>query len=172
MRRRTSWRTRPVAAGFSLIEMLVVLVIMGLLAGVAGLTGAGRPHAELMSSAREVAGLLREIRARAGNANRPQRVVADVELNRLWAGSAEPSGRVVVVPRTFRMTLVTTGAEAASAARGAILFFPDGGSTGGGVRLEPARRQGEAIVVSVDWLTGRVAIEDGGMHRSGTGKAR
>jgi general secretion pathway protein H len=166
------WRPRFLAAGFSLLEMLVVLVIMGLLAGIATLTGAGRSHAELMSAAREVAGLLREVRARAGNANRPQRVVADVELNRLWADTPETSGRVVVVPRALRMSLSTTGAEALSAARGAILFFPDGSSTGGGVRLEPARLQGETIVVSVDWLTGRVALEEGGTRRSNMGKAR
>jgi general secretion pathway protein H len=173
MRRRPLWRGRFLAAGFSLIEMLVVLVIMGLLAGVAVLTGAGRSHAELVSSAREVAGLLREVRARAGNANRPQRVVADVELNRLWAADrAETSARVVAVPRALRISLITIGAEALSSARGAILFFPDGSSTGGGVRLERAGRQGEAIIVSVDWLTGRVAIEDGETRRSGTGKAR
>jgi general secretion pathway protein H len=152
--------------------MLVVLLIMGLLAGIATLTGAGRSHAELMSSAREVAGLLRESRARAGNANWPQRVVADVGLNRLWVDTADTSGRVVVVPRALRMSLITTGAETLSSARGAILFFPDGSSTGGGVRLEPARLQGETIVVSVDWLTGRVAIEDGGTRHSGMGKAR
>ena len=70
---------------------------------------------------REVAGLLRESRARAGNANRPQRVVADVELNRLWVDTGETSGRVVVVPRALRMSLFTTGAEALSPARGAIL---------------------------------------------------
>lgn len=172
MRRPPPWRTRFHAAGFSLIEMLVVLLIMSFLAGVAALTGAGRSHAELMNSASEVAGLLREIRARAGNANRPQRVVADVELNRLWAETAEPSGRVVAVPRALRISLITIGAEALSAARGAILFFPDGSSTGGGVRLELAHRQGETIVVSVDWLTGRVAIEDARMGRSGMGKAR
>jgi general secretion pathway protein H len=125
-----------------------------------------------MSSAREVAGLLREVRARAGNANRPQRVVADVGLNRLWVDTAGTSERVVVVPRALRMSLITTGAEALSSVRGAILFFPDGSSTGGGVRLEPARLQGETIVVSVDWLTGRVAIEDGGTRHSGMGKAR
>ena len=49
-------RTQFLAAGFSLVEMLVVLLIMSLLAGVAALTGAGRSHAELMTSAREVAG--------------------------------------------------------------------------------------------------------------------
>jgi hypothetical protein len=70
------------------------------------------------------------------------------------------------------MSLITTGVEALSAARGAILFFPDGSSTGGGVRLEPARLQGETIVVSVDWLTGRVALEEGGTRRSNMGKAR
>jgi general secretion pathway protein H len=171
--RRPPSRTRFLAAGFSLIEMLVVLLIMGLLAGVVVLTGAGRSHAELMSSAREVAGLLREIRARAGNANRPQRMVVDVGLNRLWAADmAETSGRVVAVPRALRISLITIGAEVLSPARGAILFFPDGSSTGGGVRLEPSHRPSETIDVSVDWLTGRVGIEDGGTRGSGPGKAR
>jgi general secretion pathway protein H len=172
MRRRPLWRTRFLAAGFSLIEMLVVLLIMGLLAGVATLTGAGRSHAELISSAREVAGLLRETRARAGNANRPQRVVADVGLNRLWADTTETSSHIVALPRAVRLSLITIDAEALSSARGAILFFPDGSSTGGGVRLAPARRQGEMIVVSVDWLTGHVAIEDGRTRRPGMGNVR
>lgn len=159
--------------GFTLVELLVVLAIIGLLAGVAALTGAGRSHAELMSSAREVAGLLREVRARAGNENQPRRMVADVELNRLWAvDAADRFGRVVGVPRALRMSLVTASAEVLSSRRGAILFFPDGSSTGGGIRLEPAGRQGETIDVSVDWLTGRVAIQDGGTRRSGPGRAR
>lgn len=160
--------------GFTLIELLVVLVIIGLLAGVAVLTRAGRSHAELMNSATQVAGLLREIRARAGNANRPQRMIADVELNRLWAAAdtAETVGRVVAVPRGFRMSIITTSAEVLSSARGAIVFFPDGSSTGGGVRLQPARSQAETIDVAVDWLTGRVAIEEKGTRRSSTGKLR
>ena len=41
--------------------------------------------------------------------------------------------------------------------RGAIRFYPDGSSTGGRITVSSGERK---FLVDVDWLTGRVSIED------------
>ena len=57
----------------------------------------------------------------------------------------------------LELKLFTAQSDIISEHRGAIRFYPDGGSTGGRVTLAAGERKFE---VDVDWLTGRVAILD------------
>ncbi|MEX2616564.1 MAG: hypothetical protein WD767_10745 [Alphaproteobacteria bacterium] len=61
----------------------------------------------------------------------------------------------------------TAQQEAVTGRLGAIRFYPDGSATGGHLTLarmaggdNVAATTGPAIRVSVDWLTGRVDVED------------
>jgi general secretion pathway protein H len=59
------------------------------------------------------------------------------------------------VPTGSRISLYTAQEEQLNGTTGAIRFFPDGSSTGGGVGLSSAT---ERYDILVDWLTGGVSI--------------
>jgi general secretion pathway protein H len=141
------------AKGFTLIEMLVVLAILALIMALvpAYLTG-GTERIELKGAARAVAAALRETREEALARNRPLEFVIDLDRSRFRGVGAQVDHPM---PASIGVTLVTTSEERRSAGRGAIRFFPDGSSTGGGVIL--ARGTGRYDVL-VDWLTGRVTV--------------
>ena len=121
--------------GFTLVELLLVLAIIAIamLLG-AGVIGRGMDGLRLRSSANGIAAQLRFTRAQALATGEPQRFTIDPAAH-AWQA---PKDRHGTVP-----------------ARAAIVFFPDGASTGGRVRLQ----QGAAAwQVDVAWLTGQVAV--------------
>ena len=142
--------------GFTLIELVVVLAIIALLLAIVLPFGLHRRgHDELASGAREIAGALRLARSRAILVNRPASFVVDVEN-----GFYRPPGAIAAraVPTGSRIALYTAQEEQRSGTTGAIRFFPDGSSTGGGVALSLGD---ERYDILVDWLTGGVSIHAG-----------
>jgi len=139
--------------GFTLIELLVVLTLMGLaLAVAAPLVSNALPGTQLRAAAREVATSLRYARSLAIAGNRDVTFDIDVAAHRF----AVPQGnRTGELPAQAQITLTTATSELRDADSGSIRFFPDGTSTGGGVELA---RDGRRFLVTVDWLTGRVAV--------------
>lgn len=139
--------------GFTLIELVVVLAIAALLLAIVLPFGLHRrSHDELAGGAREIAAALRMARSRAILANRPASFVVDVEN-----GFYRPpgAGAAHAVPAGSRITLYTAQEEQLDGTTGAIRFFPDGSSTGGGVALSLGA---ERYDILVDWLTGGVSI--------------
>jgi general secretion pathway protein H len=125
--------------GFTLIEMIVVLAVLGLALSLVLLHGgAGSPALEFDSAVREVAGTLRLARSRAIADDRPVTVVIAPQSFQLDGGAA------IVLPPMLSMT-----------GNGLIRFLPDGGSSGGQITLHMAER---AMTIDVDWLTGRVHL--------------
>ena len=61
------------------------------------------------------------------------------------------------LPGNIDLKLFTAQTEVTSEHSGSIRFYPDGSSTGGRVTVESGERK---YLVDVDWLTGRVAINE------------
>jgi general secretion pathway protein H len=141
---------RRVARGVSLVELIIVIVLVGLMSLLAASAmGGGFKGMQLRGAAREVASQLRYTRTRAIATGQTQRVSIDPR-SRAWEAA---DGRRGEVPAALAIEF--TGARQAQARDdvGAILFFSDGASTGGRVRLT---RDGAAWDVDVRWLTGEV----------------
>lgn len=150
MRRAAAPSGNPApSAGFSLMELLVALTILALAMSVVSLSVSRRsPSFEMRRAAADTASLIREARLAAQSTGRPVRVVFDAEGRSITGVGDAP----VRVPDGIEASLVSS----ASAGPSAIIFFPDGSSTGGQLTFEALGRR-EAV--KVDWLTSGVTRE-------------
>lgn len=143
---------RRTARGFTLLEIVLVLAIIALstLFAAAAL-GGGTDGMHLRAAAKEVAAQLRFTRAQALASGEAQSFTIDPHAH-AWRGPKRHHGNL---PRN--LAIAFTGAREAQPTRGegAVVFFPDGASTGGRVRLALA---GAAWQVDVAWLTGQVTL--------------
>jgi general secretion pathway protein H len=141
------------AGGFTLMELLVVLAILGL-ALVLAMPTLGRvlPGLELRTEARDVASALREARARAISRNEEVTIIVNRERGTLQLGGKP----VVQLSPTIGIPALETS-HSSRAGDNEIRFFPDGTSTGGRLTLALGERQEHVVV---DWLTGAVSITE------------
>jgi general secretion pathway protein H len=152
-----AWRGAPApggrAGGFTLLEILIVLVIITLLLAVVPpmLSGA-LGTVQLRAAARDLAAGLGRARSAAIASQQEATLVVDVE-SRSYQVSGER--QALQLPDHVAVKLFTAKSELESDSKGAIRFFPDGSSTGGRVTLSHGDL---AYLVDVDWLTGRVRI--------------
>jgi general secretion pathway protein H len=122
--------------GFTLIEMIVVIVIMAMASGLV-----------LVKQPWHSPGLNTEATMRA--------LVNGLRLARSLAIAQDREVSVVTAANGFavdgRSSWVLPPEEALSPSK--VVFMPDGGSTGGTILLASGQRR---IEVNVNWLTGRV----------------
>ena len=140
------------AAGVTLLEMLLVVGLIALVSILTAVSlGGGLEGMRLRASTKEIASQLRHVRALALVTGHEQRFLID-PVTRRWETSSDRHGSV---PDSLDVSF--TGARQAQLrqAQGGIVFFPDGGSTGGRVQLQ-AR---DAVWrVDVSWVTGEVRL--------------
>jgi general secretion pathway protein H len=142
------------ASGFTLIELVVVLAIGVAIYAVLLAVPLGGGRADLKAAARTLASGLREAQTTAMATRRDATLTLDLEAREfLVAGEREPRK----LPDDVDLKLYTAQSEVLGERTGAIRFYPDGSSTGGRVTLASGKRE---YRVDVDWLTGRVSIED------------
>ena len=141
--------------GFSLLEMIVVITIIGLAYTLLPkMVFSGVSGAELRSNARAVATGLRIARDAAINTKRETVLSLDME-NRMFTLPNDP--KLHKLNDQLDVKLYTAAADVISDKVGTIRFFPDGSSNGGRVTVAAGERGFE---IDVDWLTGHVTIND------------
>ncbi len=140
-------------AGFTLIEMICALAIVGLIAALAlPRWSNGTSHAQMEGYAVAIAALLK------GDRNAAIRAGSPVETSMSAAAHVVRSGAgtgIVTIPGDvdFDATLAERCAGRRSGA--AIDFFPSGSSCGGTIAIA---RQGAGYQIRVNWLTGGVDV--------------
>jgi general secretion pathway protein H len=147
------FRSKSAHRGFTLVELLVVLVIIALVMALVG-TSLSRSvsGAEMRSAARKVAASLRYTRSRAILSRSEQVFLVDTEKRTYQAADRETEE----LPEGMNVEVNTARSELTSETVGGIRFYPDGGSTGGNVRLEA---NGRVYQVDVVWLTGEASVQ-------------
>ena len=140
-------------SGFTLIEMIAVLLVLAILAGFVGVRLRPGSSDALQATAHELASRCRAARASAIRRGADQTVVIDLANRMVSAGNA---AQPLQIPATITVITDTSAAEQRSQAIAGVRFHPNGSSTGGMVRLESGRK---AYEIRVNWFTGRVSVE-------------
>jgi general secretion pathway protein H len=142
------------ARGFTIIEMLVVVVLIALAVTLVSVSiGGGLGGARVKAASRDLVAALRHTRGQAIVKREQQALSIDVENRRYRA----PGKSWVELPKDMTMKLFTARSELEEEGVGRIRFFPDGSSTGGHVEL----LYGESTWrIEVVWLTGDIAARD------------
>jgi len=137
--------------GYSLVEVLTVLVILALLTALTGVyvNGRGKPF-ELRVAALDLASCLRLARASAIAQNMERVVAIDLDQRRYAC-----PGKSGLFPPGSRLVFRTTASEYLNGKTATLRFFADGGATGGHVFME---EHGQIWAVRVNWLSGSVEV--------------
>jgi general secretion pathway protein H len=131
LRSKSAPQTGHSDSGFTLLEMLVVIAVMGLILLL--ITGYGPPRSHFLeeqAAARDVAAAMRAARGQAIAGGQPV---------------------AFTLPRLPAWLAVSVQAPP-----GGIVFAPDGSASGGRVLLDG---NGREVVITADWLTGRAQID-------------
>ena len=140
-------------AGFTLLEVLVVVAIVALVASVS-LPLLHRPFEglRLQAAASELLAALRATRSAA--ILRGTEAVLTIDVDRHTFGSSTGSIRPFPAEITAKLTFASI--ERAGPSQGGFRFFPDGSSTGGDVTLS---LRGRVAKICIDWVTGQARRE-------------
>lgn len=138
--------------GFTLLELLVVLMVMSLIAGVVvPAYSKSMTSLDLRKSARHVAAVLKESRNVAVFQSQTVQFYLDEETHGFQSDVSRGS-----YPLPADLVATLEGIAGEPKIQAAILFFSDGTSSGGQVRLV---LEESSQLVSVDWMTGAVSID-------------
>lgn len=142
--------------GFTLIELLVVFALLGLLVAVAPPAyeklRASSVHRSTLSQ------LMHDLRlARAQARARGQWTRFDIDLQqRQYHWQSGTQIRTGNIPAPLELRVSTGDVYVVPGQSAAILFSPDGGSSGGQIDL--LRPSGDGSQVRIDWLTGDISL--------------
>ena len=141
-------------AGFTLLELTIVLFLMTLMLGVVGTNFyKAWQRQQLKVSLRQVAGALRQARSEAVSGNRHVRVRFDLPEQRYWVPDASRELRQLPPVKADTAQLVW---EDQTRGQGFITFYGDGSSSGGRLTfLSPGERP---VTLEVDRITGQITM--------------
>ena len=146
--------TRRRASGFTLIELVAVIVLIGIALSVVSMSfSKSMSNAKVQAASRDLVAALRYTRGQAIVKGKQAALDLDMQNNTYQA----PGKPLVKLPKEMCMTLLTAESEQTGATSGRIRFFPDGASTGGHISVFMGKREWR---INVSWLTGRVTREE------------
>lgn len=163
---RVTFHVSRSSAGFTLLEMLIALFLLG------GILAVILPRIsfeeDLRSTGRKLVGLLRTFQAQAASDQTPLRLYLDLDQGLYWMmvieGKEErlpldPAWKLPrLLPESIRLTEVSIGQDKRMSGRVGVTFFPNG-------RIEPVTmylidNKSNLLGVAVDSLTGSIRVSD------------
>ena len=145
---------RKTARGFTLIEMILVLMISVLGFAVIGSNiSSGNKTTKLQAAARDIASALRFAHGEALLSRNTVSVAINLDDN-TYQISRQP--KVFYLAKEIDVSLVVAEDEFADG-EGSIRFFSDGSSTGGRITLEWDK---QVRRIDVNWITGEVSLSE------------
>ncbi len=141
--------------GFTLIEVIVVMVMIAVLAGMvaSGMTDSLR-KSKIRAVSKNLVSAMRYTRGQAVVKHEQKTISFNVEDKTYQA----PRKKVVHIPDEIDINVYTADSEVADETRGSIRFFSDGSSTGGWVKLT---HKNKIWKINVNWLTGEISMIEG-----------
>ena len=151
--------------GFSLIELVVVLVLLGLLTALVtpAFVRTFR-RLEAKTTSKKISAILRYCRSESVNKNRLYLASFDARANLLSVlyapvGEESPTAeRSYTLPIDMKIEKVDVGKTLLDVSLPSFEFYPNGGSNGGTALVR--RGQEEGYSIHVDFLTGSVRMEE------------
>ena len=148
-------QSEKLISGFTLIEIMIVLVLAALVMGVVvPRFSSGTAAIQFRSATKEIASGLRYIRMQAVTNNQETEFIFNLDENYYQLSGRDKEYRI---PEDIAVTIYTAASLDRNNQQGVIRFFPDGSSTGGRITLETENYK---RLVDVNWLTGQVKISD------------
>ena len=145
---------RAHARGFTLIELIAVVVLLAIVLAIASLSlSKSLNSAKVRAASKDLVAALRYTRGQAIVKGKPQVLVIDLDQNSYVAPGKKP----VILPKDMVLRLTTAETEQTGANSGGIRFFSDGSSTGGNVAVLMGQREWR---INVAWLTGEIVLDE------------
>ncbi len=141
--------------GFTLIEVIVVMVMIAVLAGMvaSGMTDSLR-KSKIRAVSKNLVSAMRYTRGQAVVKHEQKTISFNVEDKTYQA----PRKKVVNIPDEIDINVYTADSEVQDETTGSIRFFSDGSSTGGWVKLT---HKNKIWKINVNWLTGEISMIEG-----------
>lgn len=150
--------SRPTTAGFTFIEIAVVMIIVAIGSVLAiPMVEGGFDSREVRRAARQVAGTFIHVRGEAVGKGEAQAVVIDPNENGIYTTDW---GKWAVLTDRAQIGKLEGGEELGNGSM-RFVFFPNGSSTGGDVVIGSRRDRGRSrLWIHLDPLLGTVRVQD------------
>ncbi|XOV77654.1 MAG: Tfp pilus assembly protein FimT/FimU [Aestuariibacter sp.] len=141
-------------SGFSLIELLMVILLISLLSGIVLVSAAKSTKRSMVQNrVNELAQALKYTRGQAMLTREPQKLVLDLEDKTFYIPQKQ---QTISLPRSLKVTFTAAISGKERDSMGIVLFFPDGSSSGGRIKLNS---DDKAWLIGITWLTGEITLE-------------